>query len=565
MLVHAKQHPPDRAAQSPQPLAGDARRDRERADSAAITRGGYVHVARDRPETASTPDRPQLADELADAVQQRAHSSADGVAAGVPLSLDELRQAQADRAAARAVRGVPGITTTTPTSIPSAHDTSGATTTDSASRKRKLREWQVGTWQLPPGPPNLIAQPASYERRERVRELVAQRLGELADNERRRLLGGGDEKALRARLRAPELKQRRSLDRLAWVVEHLKDARECVAVTLTVLDGGPARVMAWANRYDDAIAADLQRLLTAARANADEAGDALRAALGCSKLGGRGRRPTDEQRAVAARRLRKTIAFLRAFEAAWGPLEPHIDHPKYVERKHLDDSGQLTRKRVADAKVHAEQRGGDLAKHAVLELRKAAIASGDAPTVWRATFGISKLCCYLCHRALLALAEVHNIQITTTGTHLHTYSGGWPIPEHLRDPEELRAFLGIPRRGGSDVDEELLEAIRDSRDFVLHVISGYDGSKGLGFTEYVSSEDEGSSTDVVRGRESDRDRDRDADAEGEGESDRDRDRESDAEGEGEGEGDHVSMSSEEEDDDADATYIDEEEEEDSDY
>jgi hypothetical protein len=313
----------------------------------------------------------------------------------------------------------------------------------------------------------------------KVTNAVHARLSKLASSARRQ---AGAMDAYRAGLNTDEHATQRSMDRLAWVLSHLNDARECVAVAVLHLDDEP-RLLAWANKWDEDLVDDLDRLIKAAAKSGKESKSALaelQERLEKSKLDQR-QDPSGEKLGAlyekAQRRLEKTLTFLAKL------LEEH-------EELTLDAPQDI----YASGVPHAEQQGADF-------LVKAGKKKLDSPV------GISKLCCYLCNRALTALAEAREVVMRTAGSHFKTYAN-WPIPEHLRDKDEIRRFLGLPADESHWTDEDRLlnRAIGESDERVLAAIRSFDGSQGHGTTDFVSSGSEGEEEEpeerkaVVRGR-----------------------------------------------------------------
>ncbi|MCG5060759.1 MAG: hypothetical protein KA714_22980 [Limnoraphis sp. WC205] len=331
------------------------------------------------------------------------------------------------------------------------------------------------------------APPQAYEmyknthdkQKDQITKRVHQKLNDLLEKSKDEEKGTEYREKLRKDV---NLKDQRALDRLAWVLAHLKDARECVAVNLTTSQ----KLYVWANKFDREIVQDVKDLLSAATEMAQQASDQLVTVdkevqsakekvwdkLQKSKLGLRQGSPEARLVAQAERRLSKTLEFLEKLLQNNKQIVPQAIQPKYVE------AGKQEKPKSADQKLHAELRGADLyyfLKETETEIGKL-----------QGSFGISKLCCFQCSRALIALAKTEDIEITTTGSHFNTY-GNWPPPKFLEKPEVLKNFLEV-----TDQDQQFTQWIDDesTKSSVLYAIQSFKGGKGHQTTDYPSSGDE---------------------------------------------------------------------------
>ncbi|MER5647772.1 hypothetical protein [Streptosporangium sp. NPDC002524] len=269
----------------------------------------------------------------------------------------------------------------------------------------------------------------------------------------------------------------RALDRLAWVLAHLNDARECVAVAHT-----EGELHTWANNPDDRMGKDLELLVKAGKVD-DEAGmddlnetfDELWALLKSSSLDERTGEGGDLH--MAERRLLKAIRFLADLQQKWTELKIRAHEETY----NLGNE---------DRKVHTEMQ----AATQLLQNRDRARAEADRKTLHLLetiviAIGISKLCCLKCYLGILAMRG-EGIRFGITGTHLTTYA--WPVSPALVAPALLRAILGVPDEPTDKQDVALAAAIDNDlqRRAVIKAIESFDHSGGMGETGYVSSEDE---------------------------------------------------------------------------
>ncbi|MFC4530110.1 hypothetical protein [Sphaerisporangium dianthi] len=279
----------------------------------------------------------------------------------------------------------------------------------------------------------------------------------------------------------------RALDRLAWVVQHLQDSRECIAVASA---GNELRL--WANNPDADMVGHLDSLLAAASAQTQEADaelqnllDGIWALLRTSSLDKRKTTPTLADWRMAERRLLKTVRFLGELQGRWGEIQTSAHTARYE----ID-------------KVHAETKFGDALLHLRNRLRETRDSlDGPEREVYeeklrrldqvRIAVGISKLCCLKCWLALRAIAAAEGTPITITGTHFRTY--GWGMPLSLATaPDVLRAYLGLPDEAVTADDEALLAAINDPvrRTAVVKAINNFVTAGALTPNGYVSSGDE---------------------------------------------------------------------------
>ncbi|MGW4642313.1 hypothetical protein ACWEN6_27625 [Sphaerisporangium sp. NPDC004334] len=287
--------------------------------------------------------------------------------------------------------------------------------------------------------------------------------------------------------RKPSTPEQRSLDRLAWVLQHLQDSRECVAVASA---GNELRL--WANTPDDEMARDLNDLLEVARAQTagaeEDLNDLLQSMWNLLRQSGldvRDGEPTLQQWKVAERRLRKTITFLAALEATWGKIQTSAQTLQFL-----------------DGKVHAEVQFADDLLRLRAELRaKMATLPEDQRAAYqerlrlideaRVAVGISKLCCLKCYLAINAVISVEKLSITISGTHYRTYD--WPMPASLASSEPLlRAYLGLPTVPETAEDRVLAAALKDpaKRAVIVKAINTYIVDGYLTPNGYISSEDE---------------------------------------------------------------------------
>lgn len=260
-----------------------------------------------------------------------------------------------------------------------------------------------------------------------------------------------------------DMSEARSLDRLAWVVAHLKDQRECVAVHLDITG---RKVLVWANKPDGELASDTNLLIKAAGEDEydGDSGKAVKAKLAKSKLDVRVGAPGKATRDKADRRLDKTFDFLAERSDSDNPLTASAPKPTVT---------------VRDGSLHAEQAAADFL-----------VGGGDAGGGDNPRFGISKLCCFLCWRGLAALRGSDTLDVAVTDTHLHVY-GNWPLPDYLtNDDQMLRVFLAVDERLSTEADRLLDAAIRGQRKAVTDAIRSFDDASGVRNTDYISSDEE---------------------------------------------------------------------------
>ncbi|MET8156762.1 hypothetical protein ABZT47_10350 [Sphaerisporangium sp. NPDC005289] len=335
--------------------------------------------------------------------------------------------------------------------------------------------------------------PGAEERRLKAAVHERLRLRHAAQAEEAAAAGGGRE--YRAELlkgkknkREKLTSEQRSLDRLAWVLQHLQDSRECVAVASA---GNELRL--WANTPDDEMARDLNDLLEVARAQTagaeEDLNDQLQGMWNLLRQSGldvRDGEPTLQQWKAAERRLRKTITFLAELEATWGKVQTSAQTLQFL-----------------DGKVHAEVQFADdlLRLRAELKAKMATLPEDQRAAYQerlrlideaRVAVGISKLCCLKCYLAIGAVISVEKLSITISGTHYRTYD--WPMPPSLASSEPLlRAYLNLPAKPTKAADKELDAALKDpaKRAVIVKAINTYIVDGYLTPNGYISSEDEG--------------------------------------------------------------------------
>ncbi|MFC7381757.1 hypothetical protein [Sphaerisporangium rhizosphaerae] len=334
--------------------------------------------------------------------------------------------------------------------------------------------------------------PGPEERRLRAAVHERLRLRHAAQAQKAAAAGGGRE--YRAELlkgkknkREKSTSEQRSLDRLAWVLQHLQDSRECVAVASA---GNELRV--WANTPDDQMARDLNDLLEVARAQTagaeEDLNDQLQGMWNLLRQSGldvRDGEPTLQQWKAAERRLRKTITFLAELEATWGKIQTSAQTLQFL-----------------DGKVHAEVQFADdlLRLRAELQAKMETLPEDQRAAYQerlrlidqvRVAVGISKLCCLKCYLAIKAVISVEKLPITISGTHYRTYD--WPMPPSLASSEPLlRAYLKLPAKLTKAGDKELDAALKDpaKRAVIVKAINTYVVDGYLTPNGYISSEDE---------------------------------------------------------------------------
>ncbi|MET8139438.1 hypothetical protein ABZU32_03895 [Sphaerisporangium sp. NPDC005288] len=334
--------------------------------------------------------------------------------------------------------------------------------------------------------------PGAEERRLKAAVHERLRLRHAAQAEEAAAAGGGRE--YRAELlkgkknkREKLTSEQRSLDRLAWVLQHLQDSRECVAVASA---GNELRL--WANTPDDEMARDLNDLLEVARAQTagaeEDLNDQLQGMWNLLRQSGldvRDGEPTLQQWKAAERRLRKTITFLAELEATWGKVQTSAQTLQFL-----------------DGKVHAEVQFADdlLRLRAELKAKMATLPEDQRAAYQerlrlideaRVAVGISKLCCLKCYLAIGAVISVEKLSITISGTHYRTYD--WPMPPSLASSEPLlRAYLNLPAKPTKAADKELDAALKDpaKRAVIVKAINTYIVDGYLTPNGYISSEDE---------------------------------------------------------------------------
>ncbi|GAA0411274.1 hypothetical protein Acor_15100 [Acrocarpospora corrugata] len=289
-----------------------------------------------------------------------------------------------------------------------------------------------------------------------------------------------------ARTKPENLKEQRSLDRLAWVLCNLERSRECVAIATSKLQ----ELHIFANIPDQNMDTDLLNLAEVADTDLPEAQQATKEfyqRLLASGMGARGR-ITDQTLIKAERRLRKTITYLGELKAKWTQLKVEGHTGRYGQGR--------------DAMVHAEAGAADLAfqqSKAIqnmpdLEFQEMLLnQEGITRRIedLEVMIGISKLCCFHCLLLIRALGKVAGIDLAIAGTHFNTYN--WPVADVLSTPEVLEAFLGLDETSKSPYAKTLRAALA-TEEGRRAVIIGIKESKDLGggdnTTDYISSEDE---------------------------------------------------------------------------
>ncbi|MGJ6966648.1 hypothetical protein ACSDR0_32525 [Streptosporangium sp. G11] len=317
---------------------------------------------------------------------------------------------------------------------------------------------------------------------QKIRDAVHERLRAKMSTIKDEIIHAGGGKGWSAKYRRriatnKNLATQRALDRLAWVLAHLNDARECVAVAHT-----EGELHLWANKPDGLMGQDLKRLVEAGRSE-DEAEledlaatfDELWSLLSGSSLDDRSGRGGDLH--VAERRLLKAINFLADLQEKWTELKVSAHEETY-------DLGG------ADHRMHTEMQ----AATQLLQNRDRARTEASRKTLHLLdtiviAIGISKLCCLKCYLGILAMRG-EGIRFDVTGTHLTTYA--WPVSPALVTPALLKAILGVPADSTDAEDIALAAAIDDElqRKAVIKAIESFVHVGGMGETGYVSSEDE---------------------------------------------------------------------------
>ncbi|MEU8385833.1 hypothetical protein [Streptosporangium sp. NPDC048865] len=370
----------------------------------------------------------------------------------------------------------------------------GDLTQDKERRKALLREFDLAATELNPllhletgtlsfEMPDESLRGLSGTKAEQIRDAVHKRLKAKMETIKDEIVHAGGSRTgwsdkYRRRIAVDEnLATQRALDRLAWVLAHLEDARECVAVAHT-----EGELHVWANNPDDEMEKHLKMLIEAGREQ-DEAEmedltttfDDLWDLLEKSSLDVRSKEGGDLH--MAERRLLKAIRFLADLQQKWAELKVSAHEETYnlggVERK------VHTEMQAATQLLQNRDRARAKAKRDALHLMDTIVIA----------IGISKLCCLKCYLGILAMRE-QGIRFDVTGTHLTTYA--WPVSPALVAPALLKAILGVPAKPTSKEDIALAAAIDDElqRKAVIKAIDSFDHSGGMDKTGYVSSEDE---------------------------------------------------------------------------
>lgn len=370
----------------------------------------------------------------------------------------------------------------------------GGLAPDAERREALLRDFDLAATEVNPllhldtgtlsfAMPNESTRGLSAAKVEKIRDAVHKRLAAKMSTIKNEIIhAGGSRKGWSEKYRRriatnQNLALQRALDRLAWVLAHLNDTRECVAVAHT-----EGELHIWANNPDDRMGQDLKRLVEVGRSQ-DEAEvedftetlDELWALLRSSDLDDRSGSGGDLH--MAERRLLKAINFLADLQRKWTELKVSAHEETY----NLDG---------ADRRVHTEMQ----AATQLLQNRERARTEASRETLHLLdtiviAIGISKLCCLKCYLGILAMRG-EGIQFGVTGTHLTTYA--WPVSPALVAPALLKAILGVPDDPEEKADIDLATAIDDKlqRRAVIKAIESFDHAGAMGETGYVSSEDE---------------------------------------------------------------------------
>ncbi|WP_436761488.1 hypothetical protein [Streptosporangium sp. V21-05] len=370
----------------------------------------------------------------------------------------------------------------------------GGLTPDAERRAALLRDFDLAAIEVNPllhlesaalsfAMPNESTRGLSAAKAEKIQDAVHKRLAAKMSTIKSEIIhAGGSSKGWSEKYRRriatnQDLALQRALDRLAWVLAHLNDTRECVAVAHT-----EGELHIWANNPDDRMGQDLKRLVEVGRSQ-DEAEvedltetlDELWALLKSSNLDDRSGSGGDLH--MAERRLLKAMNFLADLQRKWAELKVSAHEETY----NLDG---------ADRRVHTEmQAATQLLQHRERARSEAVRKTLHLLDTIVIAIGISKLCCLKCYLGILAMRG-EGIQFGVTGTHLTTYA--WPVSPALVAPALLKAILGVPDNPTEKEDIALAAAIDDKlqRRAVIKAIESFDHAGGMGETGYVSSEDE---------------------------------------------------------------------------